>query len=97
MMNFRQLRSEGSDCTAPYEVTNFPVIVSDFVNEVLTDRKGEWGKIYIEDFFTGDNYEYRYGELKNSIPPNILESKIKSISAYGGWTNMDYILKLYKK
>ncbi len=97
MMNFKQLRPEGSDCTAPYEVTNFPEVVSDFVNEVLTTRNKEWGKICIGDLFTDKCYKYRYGELEDTIPSEILESKIKNITSFGGWTNMDYVLELHKR
>ena len=41
-----------------------------------------------------EKYEYRYGVLNDAIPKNLLEKKIISIKANGGWTNMDYLLKL---
>ena len=41
-----------------------------------------------------EKYEYRYGVLNDAIPKNLLEKKIISITAHGGWTRMDYLLKL---
>lgn len=84
-MKFRQTHAEGGDCTAPYDVTDYPEIVADFIGEVL-QYKGEWGNIIIDVF----RYEYKYGELVTPIPSEILMKKIVEVKAAGGWSLMDY-------
>lgn len=89
-MKFTQLRPEGGDCTAPYDVTEFPEIVADFVGEVLGKYKREWGYIVIKRY----RFEYRYGKLLNNIPSELLARRVSNVEASGGWTGMDYYLTL---
>lgn len=95
-MKFTQTHREGGDCTAPYDVTEFPEIVADFVCEVLGKYKGEWGDF---DFYEGDRFirriEYKYGQLIDNIPSDILTKRIKEIKGVGGWTWMRYSINLY--
>lgn len=94
MLRFIQTHSEGSDCTAPYDVIlDRPYTVSEFINEILK-RKSEWGKIYIRDtLFT---CTYKYGEADIVIPEKLAKLSIKKVCAVGGWTRMDYYLYVSK-
>ena len=88
MIRFKQTSKEYGDCTADYEV----------ILSYVLSQKDEWGTIQIYDpdksWLDYDRYEYRYGKLNDNIPTEIMEKKIVSISARGGWSAMDYILKL---
>lgn len=99
MIRFIQTSEESGDCSAYYDVIlDKPHTVGEFINLVLIERKGEWGKFEIYSpnvsWLDYEKYEYRYGVLNDAIPKNLLEKKIISIKANGGWTNMDYLLKL---
>lgn len=100
-MTFIQTSEIFGDCTTNYDVKlNKTHTVSEFINLVLVERKGEWGKFEIYDpdvsWLDYEQYEYRYGVLNDAIPKDLLEKKIISIEAHGGWTRMDYLLKLEK-
>ena len=100
-MKFTQTSEEFGDCSAFYDVTlDNPHTVGDFINSVLVERKGEWGKFRIYNpnvsWLDYEQYEYRYGILKDVISNELLEKEIISIEAHGGWTQMDYLLKLKK-
>lgn len=98
MIKFKQVSKEYGDCTADYEVIlDKQYTVREFVSFVLS-QKDEWGEIQIYDpdksWLDYDKYEYRYGNLNDDIPSEIMGKKIISVSARGGWTAMDYVLKL---
>lgn len=99
MIKFIQTSEEFGDCSANYDVKlNKSHTVGEFVNWVLVERKGEWGRFEIYNpnvsWLNYGRYEYRYGIMNDVIPKNLLEKKIISITAHGGWTRMDYLLKL---
>lgn len=101
MIKFIQTSEVFGDCSANYDVKlNKPHTVGEFINLVLIERKGEWGKfeIYNPDvsWLDYERYEYRYGILMDAISKEILEKRIISIEAHGGWTQMDYLLKQEK-
>ena len=94
---------EAGDCTAPYEVawdTDGRRSVSAFVAAVLRDKSDEWGSIYlIEDergWMHAPSIEYKYGSVV-SAPDSFFERdddrEIDTITARGGWTNMDYYVR----
>ena len=95
MFKLRQLRPEGGDCTAPYEVDlGGEYTVGDFIRDVLIDDR-EWGYIGIyngKDIFGNPNCEYSHGELKTTLPDDFLGMKIVNATASGGWSRMDYLL-----
>lgn len=98
MIKFKQVSKVYGDCTADYKVIlDKQYTVREFVSFVLS-QKDEWGAIQIYDpdksWLDYDEYEYRYGNLNDDIPNEIMEKKIISVSAHGGWTAMDYVLKL---
>ena len=76
--------------------------VREFVNEVLTERKDEWGDITINighpmSFFEGQCYEYRKGKLISSLPEELMDKKIQFAKANGGYSLMSYFLVLEGK
>lgn len=89
----------GGDCTAPYSVTlHGKVTVREFIEAVL-ENKTEWGHVEIfkgkpKSMFDNDlAVGFRYGELENGLPESkLLDRKVKSASASGGWSRMDYRL-----
>lgn len=102
---FRLIQStpESGDCTCGYKVLlDKEYTVKEFVDTVLTEKNKEWGYIGIynpSDFFgrTSGNLciEYRYGKITTeNFGNDILNKKIMSVSASGGWSRMDYILHI---
>ena len=86
-----------SDCTGPYYITLLrECTVREFINEWLKN-KSEWGYFGIKPktgstIFGDPCCEYRYGEIITApLPEDILDSKIKSVSGSGGWTNSDFL------
>ena len=101
MIKYIQTSEVFGDCSANYDVKlNKPHTVGEFINLVLIERKAESGmfEIYNPDvsWLDYERYEYRHGILKDVISKEILEKRIISIEAHGGWTQMDYLLKLEK-
>ena len=89
------------DCTAFYDVTiDVPCTVGEFINWVITEKSGEWGAIGIS--FNKDDYpgwckvkcEYKWGKLLTQLPEKYLGKQIHSIKGHGGWTQMDYAIKI---
>lgn len=77
------------DCMITYSIRGYKAkTIGEFVDEVLTEFKGEWG------CFTDEKYnkisEYRNGHLLKEIPEEIAKKRISKIYGDGGWTNMDY-------
>lgn len=84
-----QISQTRGDCTASYSIDGYKATtIGEFVNEVLTEFKGEWG------CFTDEKYnkisEYRKGHLLKEIPEEIAKKRISKIYGDGGWTRMDY-------
>lgn len=99
MIKLKQNTKTFGDSTAGYLVIlDKEYTVDEFVNEVLT--KNEWGYIgiYYENmhWFESGNpkCEYKWNKLISKLPDDILNKKISSVTAHGGWSNMDYLLKL---
>lgn len=97
MLRLEQTGKIGGDCTAPYTVIlDKSYTVKEFVIEVLKDRS-EWGYIGIEkkgEIFEKPYCEYRYGKLLSKLPHNILNRRVISARAHGGWSRMDYKLNI---
>lgn len=96
MIKLIQTHAPGGDACAPYDVKfDKPHTVGEFVNEVLTTRKNEWGSFdlrhngcgYFDRFLS---VKYRYGELIGELPEDITKLSIIGATAYGGWSAMDY-------
>lgn len=87
------------DCTAPYKVIiTESGTLKDFIDEVLVNRKEEWGYIGIRSnssCFGNPRMEYRHGEpIDRETLAQYENQKIKSVKADGGWTNMNYVVDL---
>ncbi len=92
MSNIIMIHKAGpfGDCTDLYDLRlESRTTVKEFIDEVLA-RKGEWGYIDIED----RRLEYRYGKLLSGQFDDIKECEIIPVSAHGGWSRMDYELRL---
>lgn len=94
-MKLTQISSTRGDCTATYSITDYKATtVGEFINEVLTERPSEWG--YIEDNNHHRIVEYKYGKVvaSNVTAENLLDKQIIKIIGNGGWSLMDYIIKI---
>ena len=97
-MKFTAIGNTRGDETTPYAVSDYKAkTIVEFINEVLENYKNEWGYIKVKDEPAGDSYwctriEYRYGELLNEIPDAWQHREIKEVTAFGGWSRMDYII-----
>ena len=95
-MKFTQLHATGSDETAPYSVTEFKAkTVGEFINEVLDSHKGDWGYFHVSHpNLRGYKCEYRYGKIVSPISENANKYEIESVESSGGWSRMDYFIKV---
>lgn len=97
MIKIKRVTEVYGDETAGYSVEltkNYTV--SDFVDDVLL-IDGEWGHIGIHDkysVFGSPECEYSHGKLKTKLPNDIMDKEVLSASAHGGWSRMDYQLKI---
>ena len=91
------------DCTCGYNVKlDREYTVKDFIDTVLSERTREWGCIGMYDqsdfvgrYFGNPNMEYSHGKIVTSnFTEDILRKEVKDVSASGGWSRMDYILKV---
>ena len=70
------------------------ITLKEFVNIVVSDTK-EWGYICLGSFLSKKRIEYRWGEiLSNTLPSESLNKEIESVTSNGGWSRMDYYIKL---
>ena len=94
---FIQTGKTSRDETTPYMVSlNKECSVGEFIDSVL--KRDEWGYIGIRShghIFGSPNCEYRRDKIVNTeFTEEYLSRKVATVSAYGGWTRMDYILTL---
>lgn len=99
MFKFIHTKGPFSDCTSVYDIElDKPYTVGEFIDTVLTELPKEWGYIGIDNkksIFGDPCCEYRYGKLvTQSLPDNILKKNIKEVRADGGWSRMDYKIKI---
>lgn len=96
LLEFKCTGGPYGDETSSYDVkvNKKFVTVNDIINYVL-DKKYEWGYICINSHGLTEDFEYRYGTIiKDNIPEEIKSSNINSITASGGWSRMDYYIKI---
>jgi len=87
MIKLKQNTKIYGDSTSGYLVIlDKEYTINNFINEILTRK--EWGYFFIND----NKYKYQNDKLINVIEKEILSTKIKNISASGGWSRMDYII-----
>lgn len=94
-ISFKQLRPAGGDCCAPYDVLlNRECTLREFVDCVLKNDR-EWGFVRLGSCFEGNELEYRSGKiLRSEFTDAELESTIETVISNGGWTRMDYVVRL---
>lgn len=94
-LKFKQLREAGGDACAPYEVLlNRECTLRELVDCIIKDER-EWGYVRIGAWLGGKKLEYRYGKILSSeFTESELQSTIETVRSNGGWTRMDYMVKL---
>lgn len=81
----------GDECSE-YEFNTFTIMtIKEFLEAIAADKK-EWG--YVRTSYFGDTIaEYSHGEITYHI--DCVDKFIaQKGSAYGGWSRMDYIIKI---
>ena len=107
MFELRRTTPIGSDECAGYEVIlDKPCTVKEFIDMALKEKDNEWGQFHIVKPHILASYplpsniaataEYSSGKLKteNTIPEKYLSKTISKITASGGWSRMDYYIKV---
>lgn len=94
-LKFKQLRDAGGDACAPYEVLlNRECTLRELVDCILLDDQ-EWGYVRIGAWLDSKKLEYRYGKILSSeFTESEMQSTIETVRSNGGWTRMDYMVKL---
>ena len=86
-----------SDCTSTYIIEfEKPMTLKQFVNIVFEERPNEWGYFNVHNQLSDDylDYPYERGKLSRKIPVKFLDRKIENVWANGGWSSMDYYIRL---
>lgn len=98
MITFRQLHPEGSDGTAPYDVSfDRNYTVKDFVDYILNNELN-WGSVTVGDkprWVGGDLVgQYTHGKIRKDTEYNHKwdDCIIKSAHMHGGWSYYNYYL-----
>lgn len=96
MFKLKEIAGPFGDCTSIYSVELDAVYtVKEFIDAVLEHRSNEWGSIEIENLKAAHECEYANGTIKCGLfSPEILRKTVISAKARGGWTRMDYQLKI---
>lgn len=107
MLKLRQVTPTGSDEYANYEVDlNKSCTVKEFINMVLKEKDTEWGKFEIVKPHVlascplpnniAATAEYSSGKLtiEGTIPEKYLNKTITRVTASGGWSRMDYFIRV---
>lgn len=102
MFELRLSGKIGGDCTGPYDVDlDREYTVEEFINAVITNRKDEWGAIRLYRYKSTSRFdamlvcEYKHGKVTvYNLTDHIANQKVTFANAHGGWTAMDYWLKI---
>ena len=104
MFTLTQCTPTGYDCMAVYRVClDKEYTLQEFIDAILINNKDEWGVIKIAkrdfDWYRYHCIGYRYGNItsKPNIPEQVFGYKVKTATASGGLTVMDYIVTLEKE
>ena len=96
-MKFTATGNTAGDGITPYKVTDYEATtVGEFINEVLENYPNDWGDFNVGDgrFLLNPHCEYRDGILLDEFQKTTLKKKIESVKAAGGWSRMDYAIKV---
>lgn len=104
MFTLTQCTQTFGDCMAGYRVDlDKEYTLQEFIDAILTNKKDDWGEIKIakrnSPWYRHPCIDYRYGNVisKPNIPEEVFGYKVKSVTAHGGWSAMDYIVTLEKE
>lgn len=91
-LKFTQASQIAGDETALYDVEpNRQCTLGDIVDYAVKNTR-EWGYIYALGF---GRVEYRWGKLlDDNFADDLLIREVEKLTAHGGWSNMDYRVKL---
>ena len=102
MFTLTQSTPTAGDCTAGYIVTlDKEYTLREFIEAVLANKR-RWGYISIAKrdcaWYDYPAFSYRCGEIAGGrdLPEEVYRYKVKSATAGGGWSRMDYIVTLEK-
>ena len=88
----------GGDCTMRYGIElDKEYTVKEFIDTILKEKSNEWGGIEImtgNNSFSEVSYRYNYGKLSGCIDEKYSGKKIVGAAASGGWSKMDYIIRV---
>ncbi|MBS9774591.1 MAG: hypothetical protein KGV59_05475 [Tenacibaculum sp.] len=91
MIKLTQNTRVGGDETTGYSVElTKEYTVKKFVDEVVSNE-GEWGSIIVNNDYSSV-CKYKWGKLLSELPLDVLDKKVVSATASGGWSRMDYLL-----
>ena len=98
MFKFIQRTSVRGDCTSGYNIQlDKDYTVKEFIETVLKELSKEWGYIGIYDkgsWFGKPCLEYKRGKvITDEKLEDYADKQIIEVTADGGWSRMDYILK----
>lgn len=90
------------DCCCNYNaLLNHEYTVREFVEEVLKEKPDEWGSFVVttdlKHIYNGSRgrCEYNKGNITKGFErAEIAEMKIKEVKANGGWSLMQYFIKV---
>jgi len=95
-MDKKRITEIRGDETATYEVLlDKEYTVKTFVDEVLKD-KYEWGDVVLDNNSNTLICQYRKGIRLKRIPDEYKDKKVISATSDGGWSLMEYKLKIEK-
>lgn len=96
----KQSGPTGGDCTAVYSIElcrNYTL--KEFIEEVLKEYPNEWGFFELREEHHTRPFkviEYKYGNIVGKIPTDIINVPISCTKSDGGWSNMDYIIIIWR-
>lgn len=84
------------DATSRYDVIlDKQYTVKEFISAILEQNKDEWGEFVIGEWPSKIKCEFSKGRIKtNFSDEKYLDMNIKSVTAQGGWTFMNYYITI---
>lgn len=84
------------DCTASYDVfLHQDYTLQKFMDDVVSQYPDEWGNFCITDKDgLSIDIEYSHGIINKGYPDCLIKCPVISVNASGGWSKMDYNIKI---
>lgn len=100
MFKRKQSGPTGGDCTAIYSIELCQkYTLEGFIKEVLQEYPDEWGFFELREEHHVRPFkviEYKHGKLVGEIPAEIANVPISCTKSDGGWSNMDYTIRIWR-